>query len=220
MEGPVAISFINKADATGTSTSVSPSKPTNTADGDLMLAFFTVGSNVTSAPSGWTLHSAYLHDNVNWSYVYWKIAASEGASYTWNHGSATAVISLITYRGDKGKPQIHSDRYFSQGSGDPVTTPTINTNATSKILYYTARRQSSVTVMTYTASGPTERFDHGVGNVSLSYSHALYEDSATETAPGAISGVAITDSGTATLSHNRTIALSEYPWQMGGAVFL
>lgn len=214
----MAISFINAQSQTSTTTSVTVTKPTNTSDGDFMIAFLTVGSNITSAPSGWTLHSGFLHDNVNWSYVYWKIAASEGASYQWQFGSATMVASIATYRGDKGKIQIHSDRYFSQDTGDPVTTPTIVTAATSKILYYTARRQGAVGVMTYTAGSGSERFDTGVGNVSLSYSHAMYEDAATETAPGTIAGLAITDNGTATVSHNRTIALSEYPWQNGWAV--
>lgn len=219
----MTISFINAAStvAVAAVTNVTINKPTNTADGDLMVAFLFCGTDGTAVPAGWASYSSNLISGVNWSKVYTKIASSEGANYTWSFALTTAGGTITTWRGAAG---IHRDSYATSTTSDPITTPTVVTTADSKILYLTQRRQASSTVMTYTAGSGTERFDTGSTNGTVSYSHALYEASGT-TSAGSISGLSITDNGTPTSGHHRTIALQELvvpttPNLMGRAVIL
>jgi hypothetical protein len=104
-----SVSTIGEADA-----SVDCLAPTGVEDGDILLALVaakqTTGVPTITAPAGWTeiaTHSIYDRSRES---IYWKRAASEGASYTWSHdGSAgqTTQVSIAAYSG-------------AVGSGSPV----------------------------------------------------------------------------------------------------
>lgn len=91
------------------STTLVINKPTGTVDGDLMLAFCYNDKGTSpepfTAPAGWTVFADSITDDVATGWVttiFWKIAASEDASYTFsNPGSARNSGAIITYRNAK-----------------------------------------------------------------------------------------------------------------------
>ncbi len=91
----MAIQFQTESHQTALAGTTVVTKPTGTVDGDLLIVF--VGSNartetVNSVPSGWTLivsdDSAAANNAI--LYTYYKIASSEGASWTWGWTGSTA----------------------------------------------------------------------------------------------------------------------------------
>ena len=100
----MAITFVAEAHAqsyyTGT---VTVTKPTGTANNDLLIAVVG-GTRSGSTPAGWSPLSSVAvpaAGSLGTVYVYYKIAASEGANYTFPH-SATAFdawASITAYRG-------------------------------------------------------------------------------------------------------------------------
>lgn len=93
-------SFINQASGySRSSNSVACNKPTNTADGDIMIACVqSLDYVVNSVPAGWTLFGTVA--TPLFGRLYWKVASSEGASYTWGFGGAgNVMITILTYRG-------------------------------------------------------------------------------------------------------------------------
>jgi hypothetical protein len=74
--------------------SVTVTKPSQTADGDLMLAV-TVGPVATvTPPAGWTLLGSFTDTTVQ-SNLYKKIASSEGASYAFSFSVSSAVGAFV-----------------------------------------------------------------------------------------------------------------------------
>lgn len=72
---------------TSSGSSIAVTKPSGVADGDLLVvAMYTDDCTVSGVPSGWTLAGEVENagpDPDFWIRVYWKRAASEGASWTW-----------------------------------------------------------------------------------------------------------------------------------------
>lgn len=101
----MAISFISKSDATGTANayvaSLTITKPANTANDDLLVAIV-AGTRSGGVPSGWTQLNATSSgsNSLGTVYTYYKIASSEGSSYTFNFSdSFLAVGTILCYRG-------------------------------------------------------------------------------------------------------------------------
>ncbi|MFZ2603151.1 MAG: hypothetical protein WAX79_04020, partial [Candidatus Omnitrophota bacterium] len=67
----------------GTTATLTISKPTGTAENDIMIAVINQKANqVVSAPADWTLIGTINNGTLNQANVFWKRAgASEGASY-------------------------------------------------------------------------------------------------------------------------------------------
>lgn len=71
-------------------------KPTGTTDGDLLVAMVMadgIAGTHTSVPTGW---NSLIHGNppsAFHAYVYYKVASSEGASWTWTASSAGRKLS-------------------------------------------------------------------------------------------------------------------------------
>lgn len=81
--------------------SLACNKPTGTADNDIMFAL--VKRNDSTAPSGvptgWTLLGDRVPGGANSFWLYYKVAASEGTSYTWTWGAAGRTgITIVSYR--------------------------------------------------------------------------------------------------------------------------
>lgn len=102
-----------RASATATNTNgtnginVTVTKPTGTVNGDLMIAV-THGytSDTFTAPSGWNFLT-FVDDSTGLrSRAYWKIAASEGASYLWTFqpaaGGGSIGVSITSFSGANG----------------------------------------------------------------------------------------------------------------------
>lgn len=100
----MAVTFRAAATMAGASAAAfTCNKPTGTVDNDFMIAeFLTEPSKTVSAPAGWSLlESTQVASSPNVKHlVYYKKAASEGASYTWTWtGSVATIGGIITVTG-------------------------------------------------------------------------------------------------------------------------
>ena len=109
----MAIAFQTESHATTVSTTTVVTKPTGTADGDLLIV--TLGTRtdtVSGVPSGWTLiDSVDTNPTSNiLMYTYWKIAASEGASWewTWSGSNNSKLWSCLRFDGADSTTPINS----------------------------------------------------------------------------------------------------------------
>lgn len=147
-----ASTYINVAHYnSASSASAACSKPTNTADNDIMFAVVmrNVAAAPTTVPAGWT----ELGNHTNGVYqqrLYWKLAASEGASYTWAWAAAASTaITIATYRGgfDTSSPidVVSNTEYVVSSTADRAATMNV-TSANSTLVYVgTVYRTTAIT---------------------------------------------------------------------------
>lgn len=95
----MAFTFINGSSNAATfSTSLVVNKPTNTADWDIMIAAIHARDWVITPPAWRTKIAEELNTTTIYFYrIYYKVASSEWASYTWWWGSLRRV-NIVTYR--------------------------------------------------------------------------------------------------------------------------
>jgi len=75
-------------------TTIVQNKPASTVDGDFLVAFVNAdGFGTITAPAGWTIFPTGGNQNSGSMQVsmYYKVAASEGASWTWSIGSGAKL---------------------------------------------------------------------------------------------------------------------------------
>lgn len=174
----MAVSFINSATYdSASSSSAACSKPTNTANDDIMFAI--VQQNAAypnSVPTGWT---ELNRKKAATSYVvfYWKKAASEGTSYTWGFASASKCkISIGTWRSDFDLTDpILTAVDFTNASYNGQNAAYVNHN--NSVCVYLSTGYSTSTI-SYTATGDgfcafTERLDNW--NTTPDMGHAMGE---------------------------------------------
>lgn len=81
---------------------VACNKPTGTVDNDIMLAIVSsYDAYANTIPTGWTKIAELIPSGTSMrARLYWKLAASEGASYTWGYSpSQTNSVVIATFRG-------------------------------------------------------------------------------------------------------------------------
>jgi hypothetical protein len=101
----MAVTKVNSASANSSgATSITVNKPTDTAEGDLMVAFIGRSANTapSTVPTDWTLFRADETLSSYYMAIYYKVAgASEGASYQWVWAaSARTAGVIVTYGTD------------------------------------------------------------------------------------------------------------------------
>ncbi len=104
VEVPVPINnlpmVVATSSASGTGTTIVVNKPTGTVDGHLMFAWVSVNASGTyTGPAGWTEIADFSNvgGGAYTSALYYKIAASEGSSYTFTStGSAASCGGILT----------------------------------------------------------------------------------------------------------------------------
>ena len=70
--------------AFASTTTLTLNKPSGTVDGDLLIAVtFSFDRDMSTVPSGWTLIKTQSIGGINYHNTYYKVAASEGASWDW-----------------------------------------------------------------------------------------------------------------------------------------
>ena len=176
-------------------TSVAPSKPSGTTDGDILIAYLVVGgaSKTITPPSGWTLKDERQGDDPDGTtYLYWKWASSEPASWTWSwSGSAYGEIEVVAYSGaiTSGDPidvfseSVNSVNAHSSTVASAITTTVANTMLVLCIMSWDSGPFAS-------SSGMTERYDGGASlNLALyDVAQASAGSSGTKTTTHANSG--------------------------------
>src|SRR5438876_4251495 len=131
--GSSAPTFVGAASIySGTVPSLTISKPAGVVDGNVMIAnIYVAPSGATptiTAPAGWTLIRKSVPDPAFYSAyvqaVYYKVAAGEGASYTWSvtNNGATAG-GIVAYSGvDTTNPIDVENAVFVPGPNNTVNT--------------------------------------------------------------------------------------------------
>src|SRR6476469_3085770 len=125
----VAFRVLTTNAPSGTATDTVVSKDASVANGDFLLAGVYVENDVAiTAPSGWTLigdidHAAAAYD----LWLYYKFAASEGASWTWTHASAWEMGLVAAYTGVDTSNPLDATFTSNQGTGTTGTATGITT---------------------------------------------------------------------------------------------
>jgi hypothetical protein len=191
MTAPVVASSTEVLNITGSSTQAIGTKPTGTANGDLLLFFyqggFTTSISGFTPPAGLTLIQSRLATNMG-AALYYKIAASEGASYTFSAtgtGPYEGGVHILRITGASTiTPVITSTTPNLTTSGTTGTYPTITTPGADNLgLLFGAANcnavQTGSTFPTTLASGAT------LVQKSINATDAQYMQSASYAAPTA-----------------------------------
>jgi len=122
--------FINQTESNASSRTLTVNVPAGTVDGDVMIAAMIVDRQTVTItdPAGWT---RFASDNKNsgLQYFYYKVAASEPASYTWNSDpiSSFMALNIRTYRGVDINNPIDAAIAYNTGASSVVTSASITT---------------------------------------------------------------------------------------------
>lgn len=196
---------------------VTVTKPTGLAVGDLMLAFMTLNLSGLTPPSGWTqLDSDNAAGGASFnSTVYWKLAVTGDVSatnFTWTAGDALSPFcgGISAYRNvDQTNPIEGIASSADTTTTNPVTGTSLVTSAPSLVVHYRTIRVASATISTFSATGTgsaNKRADFGNHGASTSYAMSWF-DSAITVVAGTITGIAVTSTGTPTNAFSRTIGI-------------
>lgn len=167
------------------STTVTINVPSGISNGHLLIANvgFTGGSGITvTPPAGWTLIRRDNNGTSLGNALYWRLASSEPASYSWTLSSTQNNSgSMIAYSNVHQTVPIGADGGQSNASSTNVTAPSITTLYTDSVVLYFG---GVLSVATYTPpTGYTERLDVN----SASFADKVYN---TAGATGTATGVA------------------------------
>src|SRR5574337_297341 len=212
----MAISFVAEAHGSANyATSISVAKPTGVVNGDVMIAI--VGGS-PSTPTGWTLvGSADSGGNsLRIVRVFYKVAASEGSSYTFTISTSLACASIVAYRGVDTTTPIDTGPSILADSGTNFTTGSLTAGANQwAMAFATGYQFGSSTARTFTESPGTERADFAVINSAGSGENTdlTVSDSAGNVTPGTYS-VTQTRSAAADVGVSGLLLLN----QLGGGV--
>lgn len=145
-------------------TSFTVNKPTQTADGDVLVAVIqcAAGSTMT-APSGWVTLKEYDDSGGFKVGLYKKIASSEGASWTWTFGtSSTSTGSVASFYG--GHDVLH---WAHLDTGTDATQEAWDLDAARDgVGYQVAVWRNATSAATVSASFGHEEFDINATNGS------------------------------------------------------
>lgn len=159
----MAITFVNEAHANGSGGTVTVNVPAGVANGDVMVAFIHASDVSATTPTGWTsLITTQPRSGEDFA-LYYRVAASEPASYTWTWGAGSFVGSIVAWRGvSVGTPiDVTAAAGTAVTSGTTVVAPT-RTTVTNNALLITATAIHPNTTFT-PAGSMTERADTNNG---------------------------------------------------------
>ncbi|WP_454626946.1 hypothetical protein [Bradyrhizobium cenepequi] len=157
-------SVVSTTYASRTNTTIS--KPAGTADNDILIGALFVGASGTAptptAPSGWTMigTATSVVDPSGFNgkfYLYWKRAASEGASFTFTHAAASSQAFIAAYSGCvmSGSPVDVSSS--NSGTGSTSTGTGVTTAGANELLLWIAHNWDIAAVTP--PAGMVERFE-------------------------------------------------------------
>lgn len=143
------IAFVASTNTTYTSrTNTTVTKPTGTANGDLVLLGILTGSAGGNAPdptppAGFTLLTGFPITATDGAFtietrIYHRIAASEGADWTFTHTSASSQGFALTYTGVDATTPIDVNPSTNQGTGSTTTATGITTVTNNAMVVYVA----------------------------------------------------------------------------------
>lgn len=160
---------------TTTTTTLTIAKPSAVADGDLLVvSLYTDPTTVSTVPGGWTLVGWADQNGASNSFdvrVYWKRAASEGASWDWVFaGSVWVTWFCAAYTGGLAAGDALDGTATTQVTAGSITTidmPSITTTVDGSMLIAALGNYAVTTWTSGTAPITNERSDVDA--------HALYD---------------------------------------------
>lgn len=157
-----------------TRTNMTIAKPAGTVDGDLLVAAITIdNTNAVTAPAGWTLIADTLFSSsTKHVSTYYKVASSEGASWTWTFASTICTGWVGAYSACAPASPLALNTSNPNQANSLTSTATGLTTATANVLLIAV--YSNGGGRTYTPAGTmTEQFDSG-GGPSLMVADELF----------------------------------------------
>ncbi len=141
------------------------SKPTGTVDGDILIMMHIVGGSpppTTTLPSGWTTFSGYPLSVADGGFqidtiLAWKLASSEGASYTVSHGGPAQHNSDGVIVAVSGATSTGIQAGSSNGTGTSSTATGITTSGSNALVLWLGHNWSLYGSAAVPA-GPTPTF--------------------------------------------------------------
>jgi len=145
--------------------SLACNKPTNLADGDLLIAhaLFRNTAGVLTAPAGWTVIGAQ-ESTAFTEAVYYKTVPTASAvaetSWTWstNAGSGRANITIVRISGVDLTAPIMVNGAWTVGSAGTVTLPSLTATGPGTMIAVAARNNGSGTTVDATWGGGLVQF--------------------------------------------------------------
>lgn len=196
------MAFRSSTVTTGNDTAPIGNKPAGTVDGDWLLAWVVCDfpGNIFSAPSGWALvQDANLTGPDGHSAIcYSKVAASEGASWTWGTGGSDWKVIVGSWSGrNTGGSLISSVTTNTSSNSSPISVALTGVTALSgdDLAWFAVLDQlTSLDVWGFSLlSGFTEQQDsNGVWQTTTLYT----KDGVSAGATGTLTATATQSSGT------------------------
>lgn len=145
----------------GSASTATINKPTGTVDNDIMFAILKRIDNTdpTTVPSGWTVLATNLVGGGNSLWMYYRVAASEGASYDWVWAVAGRCGgSIYTYRSgfNTANPVdvVSNTAYTTSNTTVRAASMTVSA-ANSTLVFFGAFHSASAGSFTVTPTVPT-----------------------------------------------------------------
>ena len=98
---PDAWRYINTLISYSTASAATVNVPASVVDGDLMVMSYSTRNCTITAPAGWTWAASGDSSGGEVSAIYYRIASSEPANYTWTLSGGYAAFLCAAYRGPK-----------------------------------------------------------------------------------------------------------------------
>jgi hypothetical protein len=193
--------------------SVACAKPTGVANGDVMLAFCQSGGAANhSAPAGWTLLSEVANDPQNLtSTIFYKVASSEGSSYTFTDdegGTTPMCVQIVAYRGcDTTSSPIDVETFAGTAGTTTRACPDATSTAVGWFVWFRVGKTSTVNTEGdfSITSGTSRQLTSNRGGSTQYFVESA--DSNGELSVGLHSGASFTSNLTMTGSIERTVVL-------------
>ena len=169
-------SYVAVASAAGSAVStISPGKPPGTADGDVMVLSLLSFGALPNAPSGWTLAAAAVSIGGGGTdytqYMYYKVAASEGASYniTTSGVWTSAIATIVTLRNVDTSNPLDTYSTDAPGFGTNVAPASLTVGAAGAAIVasFCGNAAGANPAVTWTPTTGAERADLSVNKASV-----------------------------------------------------
>ncbi len=220
LSAQAAITYVGASTTTSSSptNSVTVTKPTGLAAGDVLLAYivqrgnrFPLSSNMVSTPTGWTLVLANDNGSSLGVVMYRKVAtASEPASYAWTLGASDRTLgSIVAFRGVDNTTPVNVSGAQANAASTTYTAPSVTTTAANTMLVtFFAATNGNASVNT--ATGMTQAFAASSGGGAGPNGASIGSSYAIQAAAGA-SGTKTSTANTSLTSNGATVALTAFP---------
>lgn len=172
--GPMITHRATQSGTGGASTTLTVTKPTGTADNDILVATLWLSdtdaeTTVITPPSGWTLITQSTTQTDGRMALYWKRASSEGASYQWSFDTtiSNSLGAISAYSGCIASGTPYDDAEIADDSTSDTTgeTPALpGITGPNRVIYASYGGYSGPDIGFTPPSGFTERLDTGGAN--------------------------------------------------------